>query len=69
MATDQKEQRKIIYENNVIKANFTEEFLLEAARNIKFNGVERTRKYMVSVDFHSSFTNAIIRKVCREIGW
>jgi len=69
MGIESRKQPKQIYENNVIPANFTEEFLLEAARNIKFNGVERTRKYMLSVDFHKSFTNAIIRKVCREIGW
>lgn len=61
----EKEQPK----SNVIEAYFDKESITEIFTMIKYNGLERTRKHLLDQGLHISYVNAVLRKICREMGW
>jgi len=58
-----------IYEMNVIPACFEPKLKLEVYTSIKFLGIKRAEKELLSSGFHPSFVKALIRNITRTMGW
>lgn len=55
--------------NNVIPANFDPEFKKQVFTLIKYRGVARAEKALLSQEIHPAFAKAIIRNIMRTMGW
>lgn len=55
--------------DNVIPADFSNEFRSNVFTNIKYYGVKRTETAYLEAGYHPSFVKAIIRSIMRYEGW
>lgn len=54
---------------NVIYANFSPEFKINAFQSIKYLGVKRVEKELIEADVQPAFVKALIKNIMRNMGW
>lgn len=54
---------------NIIPVDFTPQFRAQIATQIRYYGVVRVERLMLSAGYHSSFVSVLIRSIMGKEGW